>query len=192
MDQIKVIATDIDNTLVSGEKLSELNRSAVDELEKKGLFFIPVTGRSPKSGKNILESNGIKSLPSAFHHGAIIFNAKGEQIVDMQIEEKNQIMVKIAKGCEDKLEPGTATLLVQGAEKRYIFELTKNSNNQCQYTQNDQAVLEGLKVDGIINEIDPDFNVYQISAFVPVHKRNKEEQLEACKLVDQIFNEVVS
>ena len=47
MYKYKIVASDLDGTLLNNDSLlSEENKNAIAELDKKGIFFAPSTGRT--------------------------------------------------------------------------------------------------------------------------------------------------
>lgn len=81
MYKYKIVASDLDGTLLDNDSmLSEENKRAIAELDKKGIFFVPSTGRTFREVLPELKSN--EHIRFITHtNGAVIHDKKtGEHI----------------------------------------------------------------------------------------------------------------
>lgn len=102
---IKVIASDMDGTLLNTcHSISELNKTAIKEAQKKGIEFIIATGRSYVDVRPILEENNIR-CSCILMNGAEFRDENGNVIekIDMDKSTIKQIL-KILKNYDLAVE----------------------------------------------------------------------------------------
>ena len=84
---IKLIATDIDGTILIPEKdFTEGVKSCIKELQDKGICVVLVTGRMNKSALKIREKLGLKT-PLISYQGAMINDGFGNILYERQLTE---------------------------------------------------------------------------------------------------------
>lgn len=72
----KLLALDIDDTTLTREgKLSDKNRRALTELEKRGVYVVIITGRSPKAAYPVFKTIPVNDLCVCFG-GAVVRNMR--------------------------------------------------------------------------------------------------------------------
>ncbi len=72
MDKLKLIALDIDGTLLNNEReVSQENREAIRRAEKKGIYVILATGRMYRSAK-VFENLFTTNMPLIAYNGGLI------------------------------------------------------------------------------------------------------------------------
>jgi len=95
-DTMKLIASDLDGTLLNAEgEISPENKAAIEKAKEHGIEFIVATGRSYDAAKKPLEAAGI-SCPIIALNGAAAF--QGEHII-REIPMKATIAREILKVC---------------------------------------------------------------------------------------------
>ena len=99
MDDIKIIALDLDGTLLDSEKrLSEVNRAALERAAKKGVLIVPTTGRFFG-----MMPPAVRDLP--FVRYAITIN--GAQVYDRETDTalvRDEIPLDMALGVMELLD----------------------------------------------------------------------------------------
>ena len=83
MYKYKIVASDLDGTLLNNDSLlSEENKNAIAELDKKGIFFVPATGRTFAEVIPALKNND--HIRFIMHtNGAVIHDKKtGKHIIN--------------------------------------------------------------------------------------------------------------
>jgi len=80
-----VICTDMDNTLVLGQKYHPSTVEAISELKKRSVTIIPVTGRGPELARPVLEEVDLTLYPGGYHHGAITYDADGKILINKTV-----------------------------------------------------------------------------------------------------------
>ncbi|MBE6983271.1 MAG: HAD family phosphatase [Ruminococcaceae bacterium] len=81
MEEIKIIAMDLDGTLLDSEKrLSEENRAALEEAANKGIEIVPTTGRI-----YVIIPEAVRQLPFINYaitvNGAEVYDVKNDQVI---------------------------------------------------------------------------------------------------------------
>ncbi|MBR2387173.1 MAG: Cof-type HAD-IIB family hydrolase [Clostridia bacterium] len=107
MYKYKIVASDLDGTLLNNNsQLSEENKKAIAELDKKGIFFVPSTGRTfrevlPELKNNdhirfIMHTNGsvIHDKKTGEHIYNCIDNALALEIFDLLSEYDSHIGIR--------------------------------------------------------------------------------------------------
>ncbi len=98
MEQYKIIATDLDGTLLSSRQtVSPENERAIEELTKRGIHFVPCSGRSYSQMPEVVKSN-----PHAryyiFSGGSVIFDKEsGKRFGEFIPKEKALSLCKLFK-----------------------------------------------------------------------------------------------
>ena len=81
----KIIACDMDETLLgSDRRVSRRNRDAIQEARKRGVKFVPATGRGYRSLDGILDEIGLRDLPEEYvisFNGAAITENRGSRML---------------------------------------------------------------------------------------------------------------
>ena len=92
MYKYKIVASDLDGTLLdNNSKLSEENKKAIAELDKKGVFFVPSTGRTFREVLPELKNND---------HIRFIMHTNGAVIHDKKTGEHIYNCIDNALACE--------------------------------------------------------------------------------------------
>lgn len=74
---MKIIASDFDGTLYRNETITDRDRNAIEQWQKKGNLFGIVTGRSKGDIIRMLAENGIKTDFVIAYNGAGVFDSEG-------------------------------------------------------------------------------------------------------------------
>lgn len=84
MNKYKIITCDLDGTLIgSNQKISEENITAIKELEKKGVYFVPSSGRVLSEMKFIADKPFVRYV--IWSSGAVVLDKKTGEKIDFQI-----------------------------------------------------------------------------------------------------------
>merc|ERR1712150_79037 len=192
---IKVVATDLDNTLVYNHVIPPANLEAIKILNDNNILFLPVTGRGFESAQELLKQGNIKHYPGGYHNGALTYCPKGERIIDDYINDK--ILVEEVSKALDETNLIDKILLLQAENVDYV-----------KYLKTTKSKFEDLvKVvpSSVDDKIPDDEKVYQLGVFVPwfhhgtenrrTHKEQQivlsrlqndiEQVIERCKLTDK-------
>ena len=89
----KMVACDLDGTLLgTGGSLSEENVKAISELNKKGVYFVPCTGRTLSAVKTFISNPDIRYI--IYSTGAGILDDHGEIIIKNMLfyESKEKLL----------------------------------------------------------------------------------------------------
>ena len=99
MYKYKIVASDLDGTLLNNKSLvSEENAKAIAELNKKGIYFVPATGRTFSEIPSFLKDN--ENIRFIMHtNGAVIHDKKtGKHIRNcMDIDLANEVFDLLTK-----------------------------------------------------------------------------------------------
>lgn len=72
----KLIACDLDGTLLDDNlQISDVNKAAIKELSKKGVYFVPATGRALSEIPEIIENPYIRYI--IYSNGAVVYDKDG-------------------------------------------------------------------------------------------------------------------
>lgn len=86
METIKLIATDLDCTLLNDKhEISEYNKKAIKEALKKGLHIILSTGRPTSAASKYMDVLGLDTEMISFN-GAMITNKKGDILYEKNLD----------------------------------------------------------------------------------------------------------
>ncbi|MGL4392465.1 MAG: Cof-type HAD-IIB family hydrolase, partial [Fusobacteriaceae bacterium] len=97
--EIKLIATDIDGTLLDCNKnISETTREFFNEFKKNGGIVVLSTGRSYPSTKKVMENLGLEGI-AITSNGAMIVDSKTDEVIFYRpVEEKHtKILINLAR-----------------------------------------------------------------------------------------------
>lgn len=156
-NDIKVVATDLDNTLVYNHEISPINLEAIKALKENNIFILPVTGRGLESAKELLTKSNIDHYPGGYHNGALTYCPKGERIIDDYIDD--HILVNEVAEVLDETNLIDKVLLLQAENNDYIKSLQTSKTSY-------HDVLKVIP--GTLDEQIPDNEkVYQLGVFVP-------------------------
>ena len=117
---IKLIASDLDGTLLTDKKeISEMTYKALEEAAKRGIHFVPATGRSFSAvPKEILELPNTEYVITS--NGAAVYSvSKGVRIYECILEEASVDAILRA----DKPVDMAMEIFVEGipySEKKYV------------------------------------------------------------------------
>lgn len=90
---ISIIASDMDGTLLNGkQEVSEENRKAIMEAQKKGVQIVVATGRSFEEARYVLQEAGI-TCPIICVNGAEVRDQEGQVVKTNAIEEGKALEV---------------------------------------------------------------------------------------------------
>lgn len=82
----RLVTCDLDETLLSSDKsVSQANRKAIAAARKRGVHFVPATGRGFASISNTLEELGLKDAQDEYtisFNGGVITENSGDTIID--------------------------------------------------------------------------------------------------------------
>ena len=93
MSQYKLIAVDIDGTLLNSKsQLTERTVKAVKSLVDKGVYFVLSTGRPYQGITKFIDALGLKNMPYILYNGAMVM-VGGEVVYSLTIPEKTAAMV---------------------------------------------------------------------------------------------------
>lgn len=100
MPKIKLVACDMDGTLLdSDKKISEKNIEAVRRLKQEGIYFVIATGRHDSMIKAYLDELGIE-MPVISCNGALVRNPFSDRMFSSTPIEKDKV-IKIAEISRD-------------------------------------------------------------------------------------------
>lgn len=81
MPDIRLIATDIDDTLLRSDKtISERTRGVLRRLDERGIVLVPVTARPPRSLRAIADHCGFSGIALTCN-GALVYDLAGDAIL---------------------------------------------------------------------------------------------------------------
>lgn len=101
MKNYKIIACDLDGTLLNNaSQISDENIAAINELDKRGVFFVPCSGRTiSEIPKNIRELDSVRYIIHS--NGSAIFDkVSGKQISISIPKELNLEIFDLFRSCE--------------------------------------------------------------------------------------------
>lgn len=116
---IKVIASDIDGTLLNQEHyLSQVNRDAIMRARESGIMFLISTGRKYRDVITVLESENLAEGYITLS-GAQTVSGKGELLSEIPLTKENiREVVKLASGYP-------VTIILNALEKDYMIGTQK-------------------------------------------------------------------
>lgn len=170
--EIKVVATDLDNTLVYNHAISPTNLEAIKILIDNNILFLPITGRGFESAKELLRQGNIKHYPGGYHNGALTYCPKGERIIDDYINDP--LLIEQVSKALDETNLIDKILLLQAENVDYVKYL--------ETTKSEFQDLVKVVPSSVDEKIPDDEKVYQLGVFVPwfhngtKDRRSHEEQ----------------
>ena len=117
----KMLASDLDGTLLFKGKISEENKDSLKKFKTNGGIFSLSTGRSYNEITTVIKDMGIKPDYFILNNGALILNKKGEVI------HRSYLDYKVTKEILDYIKKYTDMAAVQTGFKSYsiVSKLTK-------------------------------------------------------------------
>ena len=100
---IRLIATDLDGTLLQGRPISRRTRAALARAQGAGMTVVLVTARHPRQVKHIAEEVGVKG-PAICVNGALIYDLARDQVIKYEPIDLPTVK-KVVKTLRDEL-PG--------------------------------------------------------------------------------------
>jgi len=131
----KLIACDLDGTLLGSDlKLSELNKKAISTLTKKGIYFVPTTGRTLSEMKEVVD----------FHDVRYIIYSNGVAFMDKNTGEKKVIALKkeTLKTLLEKLETFDCYIVFHCDGKSYVNSKSQESFDCYNVSYNVQELVK--------------------------------------------------
>lgn len=102
MNNILAVLTDLDGTVIFPDgSFSAATRSSIEDLVQRGVFVVPVTGRSYRSYGQTCKDLGLLGL-GVFNGGAIIVNFSNDEILwerPLQNDTAISLLLEIAPFC---------------------------------------------------------------------------------------------
>lgn len=152
---IKLIASDIDETLVDqNKKVPQKNKEAIEKAKEKGLIVMLATGRGPHELNEIPEDAGVIEDDRFIIccNGAIIVSAKEREVVSSL-----PIEFKYAKAIFDYCKENNLTFFVYTLDEKYAINLDpldkiNESKNYGHLMEIDDGNIDFLK-DKIIPKV---------------------------------------
>lgn len=169
----KIIASDLDGTLLSHDSISKENQDAIKEIINKGVYFVPATGRAfDELPKDLKETE-------LFRYYIV---SDGAQIYDKQNNEMFEFSIKKEKTKQilDKLYSYDVCIFVHHDIYSYCDKLKHDAQIYKSYNMNKHWVEFSLAKE-VTKENFKEFvySLEEIPLFVPFFK-NMEDLLE-CK-----------
>ncbi|CRG99197.1 haloacid dehalogenase-like hydrolase, putative [Plasmodium relictum] len=172
IDEIKIIFTDLDGTLLNDEnKISDLNLQSLIKAKNKGIKIVISSGRTILSveriiGKYIKKSN-LNLLPGIYLNGSTTFNSSGSLLIDAVID--NNLKMEI-NDFTKKLNISEYSVWYS-SDRTYCFSM----NDEIQRL----SEIEGMTPEIISEEELKNLGVYKV-AFC-LNKNNLESILDLSK-----------
>ncbi|WP_426571702.1 HAD family hydrolase [Aquihabitans sp. McL0605] len=145
--QYRAIATDLDGTLLRGDKtVSARTRAAIDAAEDAGLLFIVATGRPPRWIEPVVEQIGHRGLVVCAN-GASVYDPAQDRLI-----ARTDIAVDVAVSIVDDVERAFPTAVL-GVEQGMVFS-ADTSIEAAGSPQLGDLLLAGLRVGPIRSFLD--------------------------------------
>lgn len=162
-----VICTDMDNTLVLGQKFHPSTLEAIAELKQRDIQIIPVTGRGPELARGVLEDVSLPLYPGGYHHGAITYDADGTVLINKTMSPD---LVKIISDTVENIKEDPVrsanyediVIMVQGLNDRLLLNDAKGLGKGILFKLGSAA--SNIKTQSSLEEMDlENFPTYQSS-----------------------------
>lgn len=174
---MKILASDMDGTLIIEDKINPKDVQAINELKAKGHKFVVSTGRTLNGMGNIFAKHQLPYDYMVLCNGALILNEKDEVIYKNAIP--NGTMKEIIKAFRDKKN---IMMYMDDGENFYLIE-TEN------VLKNDIAFFEGMDYVKVTVEealkLEQDFIMGSVFAC----DKNLERAIEAKEILNEIIQE---
>jgi len=169
----KIIASDLDGTLLRHDAISEENLNAINEIVNKGVCFVPATGRAfDELPKYLKETELFRYY--IVSDGAQIYDKKENKTIEFSISKEK------AKGILDKLFSYDICLFVHADVNSYCDNAKHNADIYCSYNMNKHWVDFSLEKEVVVENFKEFvYSLEEIPLFVPFFK-NMEDLLD-CK-----------
>lgn len=171
--EYKIIASDLDGTLLKHDAISEENENAIKELVNKGVYFVPATGRAfDELPKHLKETELFRYY--IVSDGAQIYDKEKNEMFEfsMNKEKTKQIL--------DKLFSYDICLFVHHDIYSYCDKQKHSAEIYKSYNMNKHWVEFSLAKEVVVENLkDFVYSLDEIPLFVPFFK-NMEDLLE-CK-----------
>lgn len=162
MTQIRMIATDLDGTLLRRDKtISDYTASVLHRLREKGILFVAATARPVRTLREDLPF--LKIDAGAFHNGAALWK-NGERIGGFGIENADAIARRILAG-----QPHSHISVECGEILYANFDAGTIWKDIAYVPTADFAEISGKTADKIIVEADSIEKVRAIEHYLPEH-----------------------
>ncbi len=94
---IRLVASDLDGTLLRPDiTISERTRNAIHRVRQDGVTFVAVTGRPPRSVRELSEHLGLDGI-AICANGALVFDLDGDIVLDQALMARD-ISLRIVRG----------------------------------------------------------------------------------------------
>jgi hypothetical protein len=134
----KLVACDLDDTLLRNDfSISENNIRAINDLKKKDVKFVVITGRITAAAKSFVESLDIKLPYGSFQGGKIIDPLTGKTIYSCELEKER------IEGIIDYAQKNGVHVNLYDDEKIYVNKATKWSEYYKKFAKNVDIVEVG-------------------------------------------------
>jgi Cof subfamily protein (haloacid dehalogenase superfamily) len=97
---IRLVASDLDGTLLRPDvTISERTRKAIHRVRDAGITFVAVTGRPPRSVRDLREDLGLEGI-AICANGALVYDLDADTILDQTLLAR-EIALRIVQGLRD-------------------------------------------------------------------------------------------
>jgi len=94
---IRVVASDLDGTLLRPDvTISERTRKAIQRVRQAGVTFVAVTGRPPRSVRELADRVGLDGI-AICANGALVYDLDGDSVLDQTLMARD-VALRIVQG----------------------------------------------------------------------------------------------
>lgn len=175
MEKYKLIACDLDGTLVDSEgRISEENRRAIGRLAERGIYFVPCTGRTVCEMEDIVAYPEIRYV--IYSNGAAILDKKENKNIFMGLSKEN------LKAALDAVFSFDSYIICHCDGKSYVDFRLKDKAEEYNVPGNVTHLLEFALYEKSFREFAYSLeNVECLCVFF----KNKDEQYKCRKLLEE-------